>query len=116
MKDIGVKPSDLASCTTDSGSDVKSMCVGHAREYGILWDWCTSHMSTKAFEHAFGTSAEPSKSKNPAARNVIRVMIKVMERLNRSPTWRAKFDDIQVCPTSKIVFCRVLCRFSKCQK
>ena len=96
MKDVGVKPSDLASCTTDSGSDVKSMCVNHASEFGIRWDWCTSHMASKAFEHAFGTSAEPSKSKNPAARNLIRVVIKVMERLNRSATWRAKFDDIQV--------------------
>lgn len=100
MKDIGVTPSDLASCTTDSGSDVKSMAVNHASKYGISWDWCTSHMSSKAFEHAFGTSAEPSKSKNPAARDLIRVVIKVMEKLNRSPSWRDKFEDIQVRLTS----------------
>ena len=95
MKDIGVRPSDLASGTADSGSDVKSMCVKHAKEHGILWDWCISHMSAKAFEHAFGTSAEPSKSKNLGTRDVIRVVIKVMERLNRSSAWRAKFDHIQ---------------------
>ena len=95
MTDIGVKPSDIASGTTDSGSDVKSMCVNHAKDHGVLWDWCISHMSAKAFEHAFGTTAEPSKSKNPSARDVVRAVIKVMERLNRSPTWRAQFDDIQ---------------------
>ena len=96
MKDVGVKPSDFASCTTDSGSDFESMCVNHASEYGILWDWCTSDMISKVFEHAFGTSAKPSNSKNPAAQDLIKVVIKVVERLNRSTTWRTKFDDIHV--------------------
>lgn len=102
MEDFGLDVAKFASCTTDSGSDVKSMCVNHANRVGIKWDWCISHMANKACEHAFGTSADPAKSKNPRARDLLQKVIKVVQRLNKSSTWRAKFEDIQVKPPGEM--------------
>ena len=89
LEEFDLKPEDFASCTTDSGSDIKAMCVNQARDFGIQRDWCTSHMVNKAFEHAFETSLDLTKSKN-------KLVVKIIKRITTSPTWRAKFDDIQV--------------------
>ena len=96
LEEFDLKPEDFASCTTDSGSDIKAMCVNQARDFGIQWDWCTSHMVNKACEHAFGTSLDPTKSKNKLARDMVQIAVKIIRRIAHSPTWRAKFDDIQV--------------------
>lgn len=96
IEDFGLKVTDFASCTTDNESGVKSMCVNHARGTGILWDQCTSHMTSKAFEHAFGTSNDPAKPNSLAARNLIKLIIKVIGRCHRSQAWRTKFEDLQV--------------------
>ena len=91
-----MKPEDFASCTTDSGSDIRAMCVNQARDFGIQWDWCTSHMVNKACEHAFCTSLDPAKSKNKLARDMVQLAVTIIKRIANSPTWRAKFEDIQV--------------------
>ncbi|CAN0062988.1 unnamed protein product, partial [Sphacelaria rigidula] len=93
--DFGLEVGDFASCTTDSGSNNKTMCVNHASRVGIEWDWCVSHMANKAREHGLGTAADPAKSKKPAARELIQKVIKMVQRLNKSSTWRAQLEDIQ---------------------
>ncbi|CAB1111286.1 unnamed protein product [Ectocarpus sp. CCAP 1310/34] len=44
---------------------------------------------------AFGVHPDPTKSKNPGARDVIKVVIKVVENLNKSSNLRAKFEDLE---------------------
>lgn len=95
LQEYGVRVQDLASGTTDSGSDVKAMCVRGLHPRGIAWDWCVCHLACKAAENAFGTSADASKSKNPQARELLKLVIKVIERLNKSPNFKLKFEDIQ---------------------
>ena len=70
--------------------------MNHTNRVGIEWDWCVSHMANKACEHGFGTAADPAKSKNAAARELLQKVIKVIQRLNQSSTWRRKFEEIQV--------------------
>ena len=97
LNEFGLTPGDLASGTTDSGSDIKWVgTVGLLDTYGVLWDWCPCHLAVKAAEQAFGVSADPAKSKNPAARELLRHVTKVVEKLNKSPTLKSKFDDLQL--------------------
>lgn len=96
LEEFDLSTADPASGTTDSGSDVKAMCVNGLGSLDICWDWCVSHLATKASEHAFGVSADSNKFKNTLSREIIRLVIKVMERLNKSPTMRAKFEGLQV--------------------
>lgn len=96
LQEFGLTTADLASGTTDSGSDVKALSVnGLFKRHGIQWDWCACHLMVKAAEQAFGVCADPTKSKNPEARDLLRLVIKVIEKLNKSANWKAQFDDLQ---------------------
>lgn len=101
--DLGLKVTDFASCTTDNEL-VMSMCANHAKYHGILSDWCISHLSNEASEQAFGISADPSKSKNKGARDIVRLLIQVVERLNKSATWREQLEGLQVKPTGSPLY------------
>lgn len=97
LHEFGLDPSNLASGTTDSGSDVKAVSVNGLLElYGVLWDWCKCHLMVKAAEQGFGIHLDPAKSKNPEARDLLRNVIKVGETLNKSSNLRAKFEDLQL--------------------
>lgn len=97
LAEYGIKLSDLAGGTTDSGSDVKAMCVNLLlRSYKVPWDWCACHLADKAAENAFGTSADPQKSKNKDARDVIKLVIKTAAKVNQSTTFKQKFEEVQV--------------------
>lgn len=97
LHEFGLEPSNLASSTTDNGSDVKAVSVnGLLKKYGVLWGWCFCHLMVKAAEQAFGVHLDPAKSKNPDARDLLRNVIKVVENLNKSSNLRAKFEDLQV--------------------
>jgi len=106
IAEVGLTPADFASCTTDSGSDVKAMCVNLACEHykyvddpnarPLEWDWCNAHLVSKACEHAFGTCAAPAQTKNAGARTVINKITKVVETLHRSSAKMAMFEDTQV--------------------
>lgn len=97
LHEFGLRASDLASGTTDSGSDVKSVSVnGLHPKYGVLWNWCCCHLMVKAAEDAFGTHADPQKSKNPEARKMLKNVIGMVGTLHKSPNLTAKFEDLQV--------------------
>ncbi|CAN0390869.1 unnamed protein product, partial [Ascophyllum nodosum] len=97
LAEFGIKLSDLAGGTTDSGPDVKAMCVNSLLLLQkIYWDWCDSHLCDKAAENAFGTSADPQKSKNKDARKVIQLVIKAAAKVNQSTTFKQKFDETQL--------------------
>ncbi|CAM9364142.1 unnamed protein product [Sphacelaria rigidula] len=53
-------------------------------------------MANKACDHGFGTATDPAKSKNPAARDLIQKVVKLVQRLNKSSTWWAEFEDMQI--------------------
>ncbi|CAB1105816.1 unnamed protein product [Ectocarpus sp. CCAP 1310/34] len=96
LNEFGLRPSDLASGTTDSGSDVKSVSVnGLHPKYGVLWNWCYCHLMVKAAEDAFGTRPDPQMSKNPEARNMLKNLIGIIGTLHKS-NLTAKFEDLQV--------------------
>ena len=97
LHEFGLRPSDLASGTTDSGSDVKSVSVnGLHPNYGVLWNWCFCHLMVKAAEDAFGTHVDPQKSKNPAARNMLKNVTSIVGTLHKSPNITSKFEDLQL--------------------
>ncbi|CAB1107679.1 unnamed protein product [Ectocarpus sp. CCAP 1310/34] len=96
LHEFGLNPSYLASGTTDSGSDVKAVSInGLWKHFGVLWNWCFCHLM-KAAEQPFCTSLDTVKSKNPAARDLLKTVIKVVETLNKSSNLGAKFEDLQV--------------------
>ncbi|CAB1104792.1 unnamed protein product [Ectocarpus sp. CCAP 1310/34] len=96
LREFGLRPSDLASGTTDSKSDVKSVSVnGLYPQYGVLWNWCFCHLMVKAAEDGFGTHVDPQKSKNPEARDMLKNVISMVGTLNRSSNFKAKFEDLQ---------------------
>ncbi|CAM9372554.1 unnamed protein product [Pylaiella littoralis] len=97
LGEYGIKVADLAGGTTDSGPDVKAMGVNTLLGlHDVSWDWCTSHAATKAAEHAFGTWADIQKSKNLDARRIISLVTKTAQKVNQSPPFKQKFDDIQM--------------------
>lgn len=96
LQEYGLEITDLASGTTDSGSDVKAMCVNGLGSVGVVWKWCVSHMASVACEHAFGTSADASKTKNKQAREILKLVIKVVETLNKSQNLKTKLEEIQL--------------------
>ncbi|CAB1099071.1 unnamed protein product [Ectocarpus sp. CCAP 1310/34] len=97
LEEFGLKPSHLASGTTDSGSDVKAVSTNCLWPmYAVLWCWCFCHLMVKAAEQAYGIHLDPAKSKNPQARDILKKVVKVVENLNKSPNFKAKFEDLQV--------------------
>ncbi|CAB1104006.1 unnamed protein product [Ectocarpus sp. CCAP 1310/34] len=97
LHEFGLRPSDLASGTTDSGLDVKSVSVnGLHPQFGVLWNCCFYHLMVKAAEDGFGTHVDPQKSKNPKARDMLKKLINLVGTLHRSSNFKAKFGDLQV--------------------
>ncbi|CAB1121468.1 unnamed protein product [Ectocarpus sp. CCAP 1310/34] len=97
LHEFGLRTSDLASGTADSGSDVKSVSFnGLHPQFGVLWNWCFCHLMVKAAEDGFGTHVDPQKSKNPEARDMLKKLINLVGTLHRSSNFKAKFDDLQV--------------------
>ncbi len=81
----------LTSCS-DSGSDVK-------RALEVVFpthrEWCVSHLTHLALADAFGSSVDPSKTKNADIRRVLNDCRKVIETVNKSKVLKAKFDEKQ---------------------
>lgn len=97
LAEFGIKLSDLAGGTTDSGSDIKAMCTNFLlAQHNVYWDWCVCHLADRAAEAAFGTSADPQKSKNKDARQVVSLIIKAAAKVNQSPIFKQKFDEAQM--------------------
>eukprot|EP00903_Cladosiphon_okamuranus_P013418 g12500.t2 len=97
LAESGIQLSDLAGGTTDSGSDVRAMCVNFLlRSHKVPWDWCGCHLVDRAAEHAFATSAGPQKSKNTEARRVVQLVIKAAAKVNHSHIFKQKFDEAQM--------------------
>ncbi|CAB1105955.1 unnamed protein product [Ectocarpus sp. CCAP 1310/34] len=95
LAEYGIKLSDLAGGTTDSGSDVKAMCVNILLGlHKIWWDWCDCHLADKSAENTFGTSADPQQSKNKIARDVIKLVIKTAAKINQSTIVKQKFEKV----------------------
>ncbi|CAM9672446.1 unnamed protein product, partial [Hapterophycus canaliculatus] len=104
LSEFGVKISDLAGGTTDSGSDVKAMCVNFLLElHKVSWDWCVCHLADRAAEYAFATSADPQKSKNKDARGVVQLVIKAAAKVNQSHIFKQKFDEAQLEMTGEVL-------------
>ena len=86
--DIDILRDILTSCS-DSGSNVK-------RALDVLidawWEWCISHLSHLALTDAFGTSIDPAKSRNVAARKFFKKIKKVIEATNKSELLGCAFE------------------------
>ncbi|CAN0346503.1 unnamed protein product, partial [Ascophyllum nodosum] len=97
LAEYGITLSNLAGGTTDSGPDVKAMSIHFLlANHRIWWDWCDCHLADKAAENAFGTSADPQKSKNKGARDVLKLVIKTATKVNQSPTFKQKFEELEL--------------------
>jgi len=97
LAEFGIRLEDLAGGTTDAGPDVRAMCVNFLLElHQIWWDWCSCHLADKAAEHAFGTAADPQKSKNKEARKVVQLVIKAAAKVNQSTKFKQKFEETQL--------------------
>lgn len=79
------------------------MCINFLlARYHIPWDWCDCYLADKAAENAFGTSADPQKSKNKEARDVLKFVIKTAAKVNQSTTFKQKFEEIQLDMLDKV--------------
>ena len=97
LGEYGIKIADLAGGTTNSDPDVKAMCVNLLLAVDdVCWDWCDCHLACKAAENAFGTSADPQKSKNPGARSIFSLVSKAAARVNQSTSFKQKFEELQL--------------------
>ena len=94
LAEYGITLANLAGGTTDSGPEVKAMCVDFLlANYKIWWDWCDCHLVDKAAENALG-HAFPAK--NRGARYVLRLIIKTAAKVNQSATFKQKFEELQL--------------------
>lgn len=93
LGEFGLSTSDLMSSTTDAGSDIK-------RLGSVLlessWDWCLPHMLNCTLVEAFGSSLDPSTSKNPETRAVLVRAKKVVEFVNKSEPANKMLEEIQL--------------------
>ena len=97
LGEYGITIADLAGGTTDSGPDVKSMCVSPLLDdHNICWDLCDCRLACKAAENAFGSSADPQNSKNPGARSIFNLVTQTAARVNRSASFKQKFEELQL--------------------
>ncbi len=78
----------LTSCT-DSGSDVKRAVE---QVLPTMREWCISHLTHLALADAFGSSIDPSKTKNTIVRDVINKCRKVIEKVNKSKLLKEKVE------------------------
>jgi hypothetical protein len=69
----------VAGATSDAGPDIRRLCD---KKLPGSWDWCICHLINAALADAFGTSADPQKSKNKECRGVVHT-VKVLENLVR---------------------------------
>ena len=79
----------LTSCS-DSGSDVKRTVQVII---GAWWEWCIAHLSHLCLTDAFGTSIDPVKSKNKVARDLFKLIKKVIESVNKSDILQKAFEE-----------------------
>lgn len=84
---------DLASSTSDAGSDVKCALL---KKTGAQWDWCVPHELHCALVEAFGMTKDPLKSKNRASRDKIQALKKCIEYIHKSPQAAKRFKDLQM--------------------
>ncbi len=93
LSEYGLTEANLASTTTEAGSDIKRLC-------DVLlpcpWDWCTAHMLDCALVEAFGTSLSRDQSGNPDARAVMVRVKKVIETVNMSEPTKLQLSEIQL--------------------
>ncbi|CAM9663902.1 unnamed protein product, partial [Hapterophycus canaliculatus] len=94
LAESGICLSDLAGGTTDAGPDLKAMCINFLLTLNkISWDWFDCRLAGDAAEDAFGTSADPQKSKNKEACRVVQLVIKAAAKLNESTMFKQKFEE-----------------------
>ena len=84
--DIEAEDHILTSCS-DSGSDVKKALE---KVLPTMHKWCVSHLTHLALADAFGSSIDPSKSRNPVIRDVLNKCRKVIEKVNKSKVLKVK--------------------------
>lgn len=70
---------DMLTSSTDSGSDIKRAIEVVLKVHS---ERCISHVCHLALVDSFGTTLDPSKSKNPDARQVTNSRRKIIETLN----------------------------------
>ena len=59
-------------------------------------DWCISHLCNCALVDAFGTALHIEKSRNPDVRTLLSKTKKVIEHVNKSPSTKIHFIEIQL--------------------
>ena len=93
LQEYNLREKDLASSTTDAGSDIKRLC-------DVLlpcpWDWCMSHLLNVALVEAFGTSLHPDESGNPQVRALISRVKRVIEHVNKSEPTKMQLNELQL--------------------
>ena len=80
---------DVLTSVSDSDSDVKRSLQVVMNPW---WEWCVSHLSHLVLTDAFGTSIDPSSSKNEESRLFFKGIKKVIESINKSEYWHSAFE------------------------
>lgn len=81
---------DVLTNTSDSGSDVKRLLDVLITAW---WEWCISHLAHLALTDAFGTSIDPDKWRNDAARQFFHRIKKIIEVVNNFEHLKEAFEE-----------------------
>eukprot|EP00047_Mylnosiga_fluctuans_P014940 m.42227 g.42227 ORF g.42227 m.42227 type:complete len:859 (+) comp5710_c0_seq2:132-2708(+) len=81
LSEYGLKEHNLASSSTDAGSDIKGLCT---QLLPCPWDWSIGPLLNGALVEAFGTAIDPKDSTNEAAHAILRRLKKVIKQVRKS--------------------------------
>ncbi|KAI9907018.1 hypothetical protein PsorP6_003772 [Peronosclerospora sorghi] len=93
LGEFGIRIKDISGSTSDGGSDVKRAMT--SLDDSKPWEWCIPHMTNRAVQDAFGTSLDPKKSKNAAARDLVSAVKSVIEHFNKSSNSQTRLAELQ---------------------
>jgi len=90
VEEFGIEAEkDILTSCMDSGSDVKRALE---KVFPTHRKWCVSHLLHLALADAFGSSVDPSKTKNKKVRDLLNQCHKVIKTVNKSKVLKLKVD------------------------
>lgn len=101
LQEYNISPDrDILTSCTDSGSDIKRAIE---TVLPTIREWCISHLTHLALADAFGSSVDPTKTKNVEIRNVITKCRKLIEKVNKSKRLKENIEQQMKQDFGKVV-------------
>jgi len=101
VEEFGIEAEkDILTSCMDSGLDVKRALE---KVFPTHHEWCVSHLLYLALADAFGSSVDPSKTKNKEVRDLLSQCCKVIETVNKSKVLKLKVDNNMIHDYGRVI-------------